>query len=246
MSARRVERALARLCAPGAVLALERGVPGYGVYIGSDRRRRPVVRISASEVRALEADGAVSRDADGVFRLSEAGVSRVAREDGGQGESFAAQHRPLVDRSIVDADGDVVRVRGFDPGAQMRRLSALRGASGGPWLGATELAAAQRLRDDWEASQAGLVRGSDWSAPPLGSSARGPGNAQEAALARRCDARKRLADALDKLAPQLRRVVERVCLHEDGLEALERAEGWPARSGKLALKLGLAQLAAEL
>jgi Domain of unknown function (DUF6456) len=34
-------------------------------------------------------------------------------------------------------------------------------------------------------------------------------------------------------------------LHEEGLEALERSEGWPARSGKIALKLGLAQLAAS-
>jgi hypothetical protein len=79
----------------------------------------------------------------------------------------------------------------------------------------------------------------------MGSGSRGPGNAQEAALARRCDARRRVAEALDKLAPQLRRVVERVCLHEDGLEALERAERWPPRSAKLALKLGLAQLAAS-
>jgi hypothetical protein len=39
-------------------------------------------------------------------------------------------------------------------------------------------------------------------------------------------------------------VVERVCLCEEGLDALERSEGWPARSGKIALKLGLAQLAA--
>jgi len=51
---------------------------------------------------------------------------------------------------------------------------------------------------------------------------------------------------LEALAQPLRRVVERACLHEDGLEALERAEGWPARSGKLALKLGLAQLARGL
>ena len=48
---------------------------------------------------------------------------------------------------------------------------------------------------------------------------------------------------MEALAAPLRRVVERVCLHEEGLEALERAQGWPARSGKLALKLGLAQLA---
>jgi hypothetical protein len=47
------------------------------------------------------------------------------------------------------------------------------------------------------------------------------------------------------LAVPLRRVVERVCLREEGLEALERGEGWPARSGKIALKLALAQLAAD-
>jgi hypothetical protein len=246
LSGRRIERALARLSVPGAVLALERGGPGYGVYVGSDRRRRPVIRLGAFEVRTLEADGAISRDAEGLFHLSSAGASRVVREDAEAGQAFAAQHGMIVDRSVVDSDGDVVRVRGFDPDVRMRKLAALCGASGGAWLGADELAAAQRLRDDWAASQAGLVRGSDWSAPPLGSGARGPGNAQEAALARRCDARRRVADALDKLAPQLRRVVERVCLYEDGLESLERAEGWPARSGKLALKLGLAQLAASL
>lgn len=245
MSAQRVERALMRLSAPGAVLALERGGPGYGVYVSADRRRRPIIRLSASEVRALEAEGAISRDSDGALRLSGAGASRVAREGAEAGEGFAAQHRPVIDRSVVDVGGDIVRVRGFDPDTHMRKLSALRGAFGGPWLSEAELSAAQRLRADWAASQAGLVRGSDWSAPPMGSGSRGPGNAQEAALARRCDARRRVAEALDKLAPQLRRVVERVCLHEDGLEALERTEGWPARSGKLALKLGLAQLASS-
>jgi hypothetical protein len=52
-----------------------------------------------------------------------------------------------------------------------------------------------------------------------------------------------LDQALSRLAPGLRRVVEHVCLREHGLEALERAESWPARSGKIALKLALAQLA---
>lgn len=245
MSVRRIERALARLSAPGAAIALDRGGPHYGVYVGADRRRRPAARLSAAEVRTLEAEGAIVRDGDGAFRLSAAGASRVAREKAEAGESYAEQHRPVVDRSVIDVDGDIVRVRGFDPDAHMRRLSGLRCASGGSWLSEAELSAARRLRDDWAASQAGLVRGSDWSAPPMGSGSRGPGNAQEAALARRCDARRRVAEALDKLAPQLRRVVERVCLHEDGLEALERAERWPPRSAKLALKLGLAQLAAS-
>jgi hypothetical protein len=38
--------------------------------------------------------------------------------------------------------------------------------------------------------------------------------------------------------------VEALCLNEVGLEAYERAEGWPARSAKIALKLALSQLAA--
>ena len=62
-------------------------------------------------------------------------------------------------------------------------------------------------------------------------------------MALHCDARRRLGEALGALAPQLRCVVERVCLHDEGLEAVERGEGWPVRSGKLALKLALAQLA---
>jgi hypothetical protein len=64
-------------------------------------------------------------------------------------------------------------------------------------------------------------------------------------MAVRCDARRNVADALAKLAPMLRRVVERVCLHEQGLEAMERGESWPARSGKVALKMALSQLASS-
>jgi hypothetical protein len=106
------------------------------------------------------------------------------------------------------------------------------------------LGAASRLRDDWDRAERGLSRGSDWSSPPLGATARAT-NGAEAAMAARCDARRNMSDALAKLAPPLRRIVERVCLHEQGLEAIERGESWPARSGKVALKLALSQLAAS-
>lgn len=46
------------------------------------------------------------------------------------------------------------------------------------------------------------------------------------------------------LAAPIRRIIERVCFFEEGFEAMERAEKWPPRSAKLALKMGLAQLAA--
>lgn len=246
MSERRVERALARLASRGALLAADRVSGSFGVYPRGDRRRRPVVRLSAAEVRALQADGVLDARGDDVFVLSAAGAARVARDGAAPAERFLVQHATVVDRSVVDADGDVRAVRGLDAEGPMRRLARLRDGAGGAWLSAAELAAANQLRADWELAEIGLVRTSDWTAAPLGSSARGASNTQEQSMARRCDARRRVANALARLAAPLRRIVERVCLHEEGLEALERAEGWPARSGKLALKLGLAQLAAAL
>jgi len=246
MSARRIARVLARLAAADAELRLDGEGPNYGLFTGRDRRRRALLRLSAAELRALESAGLVQSAGEGAFRLSAAGEAKVIRDAAADGEDFISQHGAVVPRDVIDDDGAVRRVRGLDPEAPMRRLAALRGPRGEPWLSAPELAAAGKLRADWAIGEIGLVRGSDWMAAPMGSGARGAGNAQEAAMARRCDARRRVAEALARLAAPLRRVVERVCLHEDGLEALERAEGWPARSGKLALKLGLAQLAAAL
>lgn len=245
-----VQRALTRLACAGAVLApVGEGV--FGVLPRGDRRRRPLAKIVATDVRALQAEGILEQHGSNGFTLSDAGRARLRREgalrDGAlRDEAFLAQHAPLIARAAIDADGDVRAVRGIALSTVIARLAALRDASDKPWLTGAEIAAAQTLRADWQAAQSGLTRGSDWSAPPMGGGARGPGNVQERAQAARCDARRRLADALDGLAQPLRRVVERVCLREDGLEALERAEGWPARSGKLALKLGLAQLAQAL
>lgn len=245
MNARRIERALSRLASAGAVLARERDRGGFGVFPRGDRRRRPIVRLSVAEARGLEAEGAISATDENTFVLSPAGRARVHRGEAEDGESYLAQHCAVGSRAVIAVDGITQVVRSLEPNSVLKRLTALRDANGAPWLSSIELAAASRLRDDWERGQIGMVRGSDWTAGPKGAAARGPGNAREGALAAHCDARRRVDDALASLAPQLRRVVERVCLQEEGLEALERAEGWPARSGKIALKLGLAQLAAR-
>ncbi len=243
MNTRTLERALARLAGAGAVLAPARESGFYCVYPSGDRRRRPLARLSAEVVRALVSDGALDDAGEGAYVLSEAGRMRVRREGALPGEGYSAQHAPIIDR-IVMARGEEKSLRGFESGVALRRLAALRDANGKAWLNSAELAAAAALREDWESAQAGLARGSDWRAPPNGSTARAS-NGVEAAMAARCDARRRFADRLHALAPALRRVVERVVLYDDGVEALERAEGWPSRSGKVALKLGLAQLALD-
>lgn len=243
MSERRIERALARMSATGALLAPERGGARFALFPNNDKRRRPLASLSAEEARALEASGVLARAGDG-YALTEAGRAHVARAAAAPSEAFVAQHRAVVDRAVIEADGRARHVRGHDADTVLRRLAALRDGDGAAWLNGAEIAAAARLRSDWEMGERGLARGSDWSAAPQGSVARGPSNQAERAAGAFCDARRRVSEALQRLAPPLRRVVERVCLHEEGLEAMERGEGWPARSGKLALKLALAQLAA--
>ena len=238
-----MQRALQRLAAPNCVLAREPRTDAFGVFPGGDRRRRPVVRISADEVRALVADGAIERLADDAYALSVAGAARVRRDAAAPSERFAAQHRSIADRTVMDEAGDPRPVRGHDPDAALRRLAALRDGDGAPWLSAAELSAATRLRADWDRAERGLVRGSDWASPPVGATPRAS-NGAEAAMAARCDARRKIDEALSKLAPPMRRVIERACFQEQGLEAIERAEAWPVRSAKVALKLALSQLAA--
>lgn len=241
---RAAERALLRLAGPDVVLAPDRDGRGFGVFPKRDRRRRPVARLSAAEVRQLTGQGLLAPLPDqGWFVLSDAGRARARRREAAPEEAFLAQHGPIEARSVIDPDGATRSVRAVDPNPGLRRLAALRDANGAPWLAPEELSAAARLCRDWEAGEAGLVRGSDWTAPPRGSAARAGGNAAEIAAGASCDARRRVAAALERLAPPLRRTVERVCLREEGIEALERGEGWPARSGKIALKLALAQLA---
>lgn len=240
---RKIARALAVLARPGAILAPLKD--GYGLYREGDRRRRACLHLNAAQTRALEAEGAIAQTEAGVFTLAAAGAKRVAREAARPDEAFLAQHAPVALRSLVTPEGGMLETRGVQGGEGVRRLEKLKDAAGGPWLAARELDAARKLRRDWEAGQAGLVRGSDWSAPPRGAGARGPGNPAEAATIAGMEARRRVEIALGLLAPPLRRVVERVCFHEDGLDAIESAEGWPARSAKLALKLALAQLAAQ-
>ena len=242
MSERLVERALARMAATGALLTPDRGGARYALFPNNDRRRRPLVRLSAEEARALEASGALAREGEG-YAITKAGRALVARETASPSEAFLAQHRPI--RAVIEADGRTRVVRGHDADAILRRLAALRDGNGAAWLDSAELAAAARLRRDWEMGERGLVRGSDWTAPPNGAGPRGPSNRAEEAAGAYCDARQRVSEALAHLAVPLRRVVERVCLREEGLEAMERGEGWPARSGKIALKLALAQLAAN-
>lgn len=175
-------------------------------------------------------------------RKSLAERSRSAREQAAPEEAYRAQHGALINRAVVDADGRVRTVRGAEPFPALARLARLKTEAGAPFFDARELSAAAALRAAFERGQIGLVAGIDWRAPPRGSGPRGPG-AVEARAAQGAEARVVVERALCGLATPLAQLVRAVCLEDQGLEQVERRRGWPARSGKVALKLALAQLA---
>lgn len=125
--------------------------------------------------------------------------------------------------------------RGESPVAWLARR---RGPDGQPYLTPIEVAAAERLRDEFErAGMVGRVT-MDWSATPKDRTARGAGQMPTGSLARR-----RVRRALAEVGPGLREVLEQVCLYGSAIQAAERSLGLPSRSGKVRLKLALERLA---
>jgi hypothetical protein len=123
-------------------------------------------------------------------------------------------------------------------------LTRRKDKDGQPMLSEEEFDAGERLRADfWFAQMTPRVT-ANWSmllsgggsvkgAPDLGPDIR------DSIIA----ARERVHRALASVGPDLAGVLIDVCCHLKGLEASEKASGWPQRSGKIILQIALRQLA---
>jgi hypothetical protein len=238
---RAVLRLLTRLARPGAMLAPDPNGPGFALYPAQDRRRRPLARVSAAFVDRLAGEGALLLKARDIYVLTPAGRARCGRAMAAPEEAWRSQHTPVLERAVVDAAGDIRAARGV-AASEALKLSRIRDADGRAFFNAEELSAAARIAADWAAGQEGLLRGSDWGAPPRGATPRAVGGV-EAARAATVDARARVEAALAALTPAAAQLVKAACFDQLGLEAIERKAHWPARSAKVALKFALAELA---
>tara|TARA_R110002072_G_scaffold206513_1_gene364244 strand:- start:409 stop:1161 length:753 start_codon:yes stop_codon:yes gene_type:complete len=210
----------------------------YGVCPGGDRRCRPVARVDARPVLETRAAGWIEASGDG-YVLTREGTALVTHPHKRQ-TAAADQHRDLRDVPVM-VDGQIESAllnlnesplaRWFKPGQSGEAAFLTPG----------EFSAGERFRADYHRSSLMSRVTSNWSGQPSGGRAgvHDPADAPVAALA----AKERVFQALNALGPGLDRVIMTVCVREDGLERLERSERWPARSGKLALKIALSQLA---
>lgn len=251
---REARRILRRLSEPGAVLAIAPDMEKAAVL-----RELPdgsTARIAVLERRVAQAfalkDWISCRKSGrlSLYEISAAGraaLRRLLEEDARarglaeEGTPFADQHRIWAERLIDEAGEDgprPLRVNLAESPVQV--LARRREKDGTPFLTPDLVAAAERLREDFELAQMGPRVTQNWERFLTGGErgsfgGRGPGEGPRSA-------RERVAAALRELGPGLGDVALRVCCFLEGLEATEQRMGWSARSGKIVLRIALTRL----
>lgn len=199
-------------------------------------------------VDALAAADLVARGPDGDVALTAAGRARLARlaaaKAGGDIDPFRTQHLALAQRLVErppasrpDAAAAVVN----DAESPLAWLARRKGRDGRPMIEPVQFQAGERLRSDFTFAQLMPRMTVDWASPLAGGgrgSAGGPAAMADAVVA----ARQRLRHALDAAGPEFAGLLVDVCCFLKGIEDIERERGWPPRSAKVVLQLGLDRL----
>jgi hypothetical protein len=254
--AREARRILRRLTEAGSALAIAPDMEKAAVIRtgaeGAPPQRSAVVDRKVAQAFALK-DWIACRKPGRValYEITAAGraaLKRMLEEDaraqGGLAEAaspWADQHRIWADRMIDDDDARgprAVRVNLAESPVQV--LARRREKDGTPFLAPELVAAAERLREDFELAQMGPRIAQNWDRFLTGGERgqmrpSGPADGPRAA-------RDRVVAALRDLGPGLADVALRVCCFLEGLEATEQRMGWAARSGKVVPRIALTRL----
>jgi hypothetical protein len=245
-------RILRRLAEPGAVLAVARDmemgvVVRDGDGVGTPQRLAIVSR-TVAEAMALNdwiccesPEARVAR-----YHITGAGrgaLKRLVVAAGSRAQGYAEAQAALTGMPLEDPALRHMRtLLGESP---LVGLARRQDRDGRPFLDRDLVAAAERLREDFELSQTGGPVAEDWEGFLQGALTRSEdlpadasGGRSDGALA----ARRRLREALGDLGPGLADVALRCCCLLEGLESLERRMGWSARSGKIVLRIALQRL----
>ncbi len=198
--------------------------------------------VDAALAATLIGRGLVVATDGGQFRISAAGAAAVRRRRSGGTDSYAAQHQ---DRGTIMLDDPAFGRRRATVNHDESPLAWLRrrkDAHGRPMIDASQFAAGERLRADYERAQLMPRVTANWTAAVAAkrrSGANGIADLTESALA----ARRRVEAALTALEPEMANLAVDFCCFLKGLEQIESERQWPARSAKVVLRLTLAALA---
>jgi len=198
------------------------------------------VTVTDGEIAAMAAEGLVERRAGRIVRTAE-GRAYLRRALAPAADRFAAQHRELRQETL-ETRGEAVHVVVNAAESPLAWLAGRRDRTGAPLISPEQYEAGRRLASDHARGHGTARLTQSWDASGVrGEAPRDRLAASEVAL----DARRRVERALSAVGPGLAEVLLAVCCEEVGLEAVERRQGWPARSAKVVLRLALDRLAAH-
>jgi hypothetical protein len=152
-----------------------------------------------------------------------------------------AQHMALKERVVDTPDGSQ-RVTVNESESPLAWLARRRGRDGRALIAPHQFQAGERLRADFTRAHLMPRTTADWSSPTA-SGRRGPSGGVADFTDVTITARQRVNAALEAVGPEFSGLLTDLCCFLKGLEDIERARGWPARSAKVVLQLALDRLA---
>lgn len=212
----------------------------------TEGKRRQMLA-EASVLAALKRQGLIREAQDGTVRLSTDGRMHLRRMLSGDAEAFQAQHQARVTQGVEASDGRAMTAEVTVNLAEspLAWLARRKDGKGQPLLTADQFDAGERLRADYTFASMMPQMAGGWrtEAGPGRNTGRGNAGADmsDSVLA----ARLRVERALDAVGRGLGGVLIDVCCLLKGLETVERERGWPVRSAKIVLGIGLSALAAH-
>jgi len=253
--AREARRILRRLSEPGACLAvakdMEKAVVVRDLPDGRTTRTavldRPIAQAMAlKDWITAQAKGKITRYT--ITAAGRAALRRFLAEDESARAGFAEapmkfgdQHRDWAFRDEPTlADDRPKRIRYNAAESPVMVLSRRRDKGGEAFLPPDLVAAAERLREDFELAQMGPRVAQNWDRFLTGGG-RGEFSGDSKGFGPE-SAKARVAAALADLGPGLGDVALRCCCYLEGMEQAEKRMGWSARSGKIVLRIALQRL----
>jgi hypothetical protein len=171
-------------------------------------------------------------------KATRAAAKPHARDDIG---AFRARHLDLAMRQIM-TDTGAASVLVNDSESPLAWLARHKGRDGRAMINPTQFIAGERLRADFTRGHLAPRVTSDWSAPTARRSRPAGGGAAEMTDLM-IASRQRVRLAMQACGPEFSGLLMDVCCFLRGLEEVERERGWPLRSAKIVLQLGLDRLA---
>ncbi len=227
-----------RTTLPPSAVALLRGLVKHGPAVaphGAPTGRQA----SAADAALLVAADLAQRSPAGL-KVTAAGQAFLRRRDsGGEVDAFRAQHLSLARQAFAALASPVTAIVD-EAESPLVWLAGRKTRDGQPLIEPAQLLAGERLRKDFTVAQLAprLTVTLDVIVTHEG---RGPGemNLSDTVVA----ARLRVRAALDAVGPEFAGLMLDVCCFLKRLEDVEFERGWPRRTSRIVLQLGLNRLA---